>query len=404
IADLHIHSKFSRSTSQNMNLQEIERFAIMKGLSIIGTGDFTHPLWMKEIKTCLKPKSGTVLYAIKSEKKAKIKFIMTAEVSTFFEHSQKKRKVHHVIVSPSIEIAYQITDKLGKFGKLSADGRPILKISGAELIEEIMETSNDNMIFPAHIWTPWYGIFGSKSGFDMVEECYGDKYDKIFALETGLSSDPIMNWRIKALDRFTLLSNSDSHSAYPLRLGREATVFDLRNVTYKEIIDSIKKKDLQKFRFTIETNPSYGKYHWTGHRKCHISMSPKQAILSENICPECQHPMTLGVEQRIEELAYRPAGYRPQKVQDFIYLLPLSEIISAVIGIKQLIHPSIWRLYNLLIEKFGNEYIVLLDATKEQLKKATNPLLANAIIKVRNNQIKISPEYDGEYGKIENLV
>ena len=167
---------------------------------------------------------------------------MTTEISPFFEHSQKKRKVHQVIVSPSIEIAYQITDKLGKFGKLSADGRPILKISGAELIEEIMETSNDNMIFPAHVWTPWYGIFGSKSGFDMVEECYGDKSDKIFALETGLSSDPIMNWRIKALDRFTLLSNSDSHSAYPWRLGREANVFDLRNVTYKEIIDSQKER------------------------------------------------------------------------------------------------------------------------------------------------------------------
>ncbi|MEM3381366.1 MAG: endonuclease Q family protein [Candidatus Bathyarchaeia archaeon] len=400
IADLHIHSRFSRATSQTMNLIEIERFAQVKGLSVVGCGDFTHPLWIREIKKILEPIGDAGLYKISSNE-PKVAFMISGEVCTIFESMGKIKKIHHIILSPSIEVAEQISDRLVKFGDLTVDGRPILKMTAAELVEEVLETSIENMIFPAHAWTPWFSIFGANSGFDSVEECYGDKADKIHAIETGLSSDPKMNWRVSKLDRYTLVSNSDSHSAWPWRMGREANVFDLQRLNYREIIDAIRSRDSERFKFTIETDPAYGKYHWTGHRECGISMPPSQAILHNNICPKCKRPMAKGVEQRVEELADRPPDYRPAGVPDYVYLLPLSEIIASVIGVDQPSNPKVWNIYNDLVSRFGDEYTILLDVSKETLIEAAGHEISDAILAVRSNRVRVIPGYDGVYGRIE---
>ncbi|MEM2943031.1 MAG: endonuclease Q family protein, partial [Candidatus Bathyarchaeia archaeon] len=354
IADLHIHSRFSRATSQSMNLEEIDRYAQIKGLSVVGTGDFTHPLWMSELKTKLEMVDEGGLYALRSGSR-RVNFMMTAEVSTIFEFQGKTRKVHHVILSPSIEVAEQISDRLRKFGDLTADGRPTLKVTPPELVDLVMEASSANLIFPAHAWTPWFSVLAANFGFDNVEDCYRDASDKIFALETGLSSDPRMNWRLSRLDRYTLISNSDSHSAWPWRIGREANVFELRKVTFNEITDAIRKKDSGRLRFTIETDPAYGKYHWTGHRNCGVSMPPREAIAVKNICPKCHRPLTRGVEQRVEELSDRPEGYRPQGVPGFVCLLPLSELIAAALNVEQLSSPRVWQVTNRLVSQFGSE-------------------------------------------------
>jgi len=400
IADLHVHSRFSRATSQSMNLAEMERYAQIKGLSVVGSGDFTHPLWMRELKGELKPLEDTGLY-IRASNNPNISFMITAEVSTIFDQEGKTRKVHHVILSPSIEVAEQVSDRLKKYGDLSVDGRPILDASAPELVGEILETSGENFVFPAHAWTPWFSVLAADAGFDSLEECYGDTSRKIFALETGLSSDPKMNWRVSKLDRYALVSNSDSHSAWPWRLGREANVFELERPTFREITDAIRSKDARRFRFTIETDPSYGKYHWTGHRNCGVSMPPQKAISSKNLCPKCRRPLTKGVEQRVEELADRPAGYRPEGVPSFIHLLPLSEIIASVIGVEQPSSPKVWRLYNDLVMRFGSEYSVLLDATRESLSEVVDPGLSEAIIRVREDRVRVVPGYDGVYGRIE---
>lgn len=402
IADLHIHSRFSRATSENMNLAEIERFAQIKGLSLVGCGDFTHPSWMRELKSQLRPIEDTGLYMLSSNS-PRVSFMITAEFSTIFDYNGRSKKVHHVVLSPSIEVAEQIVDSLKEHGDLSTDGRPILDMSAAELVEKIMATSSDNLIFPAHAWTPWFSVLGADSGFDSVEECYGDTSDKIFALETGLSSDPQMNWRVSKLDRYALVSNSDSHSAWPWRIGREANVFDLLGLSFREITDAIRKKDGGRFKCTIETNPAYGKYHWTGHRNCGVSMSPRQAISSGNICPKCRRPLTKGVEQRVEELADRPPGHQPKDVPGFVYLLPLSEVIAAVEGVEQPSSSKVWQIYNRLVMKFGNEYSVLLDSTREMLNDVVDSNVAEAIIRVRENKVRVVPGYDGVYGRIEIL-
>ncbi|MBS7622465.1 DNA helicase UvrD [Candidatus Bathyarchaeota archaeon] len=400
IADLHIHSRFSRATSQSMNLEEIDRYAQIKGLSVVGTGDFTHPLWMSELKTKLEMLDETGLYVLRSGSR-RVNFMMTAEISTIFEFLGKTRKVHHVVLSPSMEVAEQISDRLKRFGDLSADGRPTLNVSASELVDEVMGTSSENLIFPAHAWTPWFSVLAANFGFDSVEECYGDASEKIFALETGLSSDPRMNWRLSRLDRYTLVSNSDSHSAWPWRIGREANVFELDNASFNEITDAVRKKDSSRLRFTIETDPAYGKYHWTGHRNCGVSMPPRQAIAVKNICPKCHRPLTRGVEQRVEELSDRPEGYHPQGVPGFVSLLPLSELIAAVLNVEQPSSPRVWQIYNRLVSRFGSEYDVLLYSEPEALRGAAEDDLADAILRVRENRVKVIPGYDGVYGRIE---
>ncbi|MBS7604745.1 MAG: endonuclease Q family protein [Candidatus Bathyarchaeia archaeon] len=400
IADLHIHGKYSRATSASMNIREIARFAQIKGLGVVGTGDFTHPKWLQEIKSNLIMVDGAGLYKPVGMPDSRVFFMVTSEVSTVFTFAGETKRVHHVILAPSIEVAEQINDRLSNYGDLEADGRPTLNMSAAHLVEEVMEVSRDNVVFPAHAWTPWFSIFGAFSGFDRIEDCYQDMTKHIFALETGLSSDPPMNWRLSALDRFTLLSNSDSHSTWPWRIGREANLFDVERLTYWELIDAIKSKDPRRLRLTIETDPAYGKYHWSGHRACGVSLPPAEAIKLGNICPVCHKRLTKGVEQRVEELADRPRGFRPENVPGYIHLLPLSEVLTAVLGASSPDSQKVWSVYNTLISRFGNEYTVLMDAPFDEIVRLTNPIIAEAIIRVREGRVKVVPGYDGVYGQI----
>jgi uncharacterized protein (TIGR00375 family) len=401
IADLHIHSRYSRATSQRMSIDEIARFAKIKGLNLVGTGDFTHPKWLREIQETLVPEPNTDLYKVASKVDSPVRFMLTTEVCTIFNFENKVKKVHHVILTPSVETAVQINDALNRYGDLGADGRPLLNMTAPHLVEEVMASSSENMVFPAHVWTPWFSVFGAFSGFDSIEECYQDMTKHIHALETGLSSDPPMNWRLSRLDKFTLLSNSDCHSFWPWRIGREANVFELERMSYREVVDAVCSKDPARFKFTIETNPAYGKYHWTGHRKCNVSLSPQEAQKFGNICPVCRRKLTKGVEQRVEELADRPANFKPNNTPGFMRLLPLSEIIAAVLGVDSPSTQAVWKIYNLLVGKFRDEYTVLIDASKDALTEVVDAPIADAVLRVRTGSVHVVPGYDGVYGKLD---
>lgn len=400
IADLHIHSRFSRATSQKMNIDEITRFAQIKGLNLVGTGDFTHPKWLEELKEKLVEIPDTNLYGYAKNPNSSVHYMITNEVSTIFTFENEVKKIHHVILTPSLETAVQINERLAHYGNLAADGRPTLDMNAPQLVEEVMEVSKNNVVIPAHAWTPWFSIFGAFSGFNRVEDCYQDMTKHIFALETGLSSDPPMNWRLSTLDKYALVSNSDSHSCWPWRIGREANVFESEELTYTTVVNAIRKKDRQRFKFTIETNPAYGKYHWTGHRNCNISLSPQEAIKFGNRCPVCRRRLTKGVEQRIEELADRPMGFKPEGAIGYLHLLPLSEIIATVLGASYPSTKRVWDAYNRLIKEFNNEYNVLIDAPEEEMIKIVNSKIAEAIIRVREGKVKVIPGYDGVYGRL----
>jgi len=400
VADLHIHSRFSRATSQKMTVTEITRFARIKGLTLVGTGDFTHPKWFNELSEELTEVSGTSLYGSKKHPESPLRYMITVEVCTIFNFDEKTKKIHHVIFTPSLETATQINDRLKRYGSLSVDGRPTLDMTAPQLVEEVMQVSDENEVVPAHVWTPWFSLFGAFSGFDRIEDCYQDMTKHIHALETGLSSDPPMNWRLSALDRFTLVSNSDCHSHWPWRIGREANVFELEQLTYREVVDAIRKKDPKRFKYTIETNPAYGKYHWTGHRNCNVSLPPKEAKKYGNHCPVCGRRLTRGVDQRIEELADRPADYTPENPIGYKRLLPLSEIIRAVLGVSYPGAKKVWSIYNPLIAKFGDEYTVLMDAPKQEMEKIVDSRIAEAIVRVREEKARVIPGYDGVYGQL----
>lgn len=394
IADFHLHSKYSRATSQNMSIEGLSRGAKVKGLQLLGTGDFTIKPWLDNLKQKLEAVEGTGLFTYND-----VFFVLTTEVSTIFTFEGQTKKIHHIIYAPSFEVVEQINENLSKYGNLRTDGRPMLTVSAPELVENMMKISKEIVITSAHIWTPWFSLFGSKSGFDRIEDCYQDQTKNIFSLETGLSSDPAMNWRLSALDRFTLVSNSDSHSPYPWRLGREANAFDLKKVTYQEVFNAIKDKDSKRFLFTIEVEPSYGKYHFDGHRNCGISLTPAEAEKFNNICPKCGRRLTVGVLHRVEELADRPEGFVPRDAIPFKSLLPLYEIISYVTGTNELYSKKVIAEQDKIIEKFGNEFNVLLNAPKEELMKVTSEEIAEAIIKVREGKIKFIAGYDGVYGR-----
>ena len=400
IADFHIHSRFSRATSEKMNIQEITRFARIKGLNLVGTGDFTHPRWLEELKRELVEASNSSLYRPTKDPESKVYYMITGEIATIFTFEGEIKKIHHVILTPSFETAAQINDRLARHGNLSSDGRPTLEMSAPQLVEEIMQISNENVVIPAHAWTPWFSLFGAFSGFNRIQDCYQDTTKYIPALETGLSSDPPMNWRLSSLDQFALVSNSDSHSYWPWRIGREANVFELKQLTYNEVVDAIRKKDPTRFRFTIETDPAYGKYHWTGHRNCKVSLSPLEAIQVGNRCPICKRRLTKGVEQRVEELADRAAGFRPENAIGYMHLLPLSEIIATVLGVTYPSVQKVWEIYNALVSRFGDEYTVLIDASMEEMSKIVEFKIADAIVRVREEKVKVTPGYDGVYGQL----
>lgn len=400
ITDLHIHSRFSRATSEKMTIGEIARFAQIKGLNVVGTGDFTHPRWLSELKQELTEIPNTNLYRIARQPTSVVHFMTTGEVATIFNHDEEIKKIHHLILTPNLETAAQINDRLSRYSNLSSDGRPLLDMTAPQLVEEVMQVNNENVVIPAHAWTPWFSLFGAFSGFNRIEDCYQDTTKYITALETGLSSDPPMNWRLSSLDKFTLVSNSDSHSHWPWRMGREANVFELESPTYNGIIETIRKKDSKRFLYTIETDPAYGKYHWTGHRNCKVSFSPLEATKFGNVCPVCRRKLTKGVEQRVEELADRPVGFKPPKTVDYRHLLPLSEIITTVLGASYPSVQKVWEIYNALIAKFGDEYTVLIDAKLEEMLKVVDPQVAEAIIRVREEKVKVTPGYDGVYGQL----
>jgi uncharacterized protein (TIGR00375 family) len=394
IADLHMHGKYSRATSIHLTIPNLTKFARIKGLSLMGTGDFTHPLWLEELKKGLTEDGTGIL-----KDKDGFGFILSGEISSIYSQGGKVRRVHNIVLARSFEVAEQINEALTKRKvNLRSDGRPICGIPCPELVEIILGADKEAEVIPAHAWTPWFSVFGSESGFDDIQDCYKDQTRHIHALETGLSSDPAMNWRLSSLDKYTLLSNSDSHSFWPWRIGREANVFELNSLTYKDLLSAIREKDPRRFLHTVETSPSYGKYHFDGHRACQVSLSPEEARKLGNVCPVCKRPLTIGVLHRVEELADRPEGYVPKHAIPFKSLIPLTEIIGGQMGIDQLYSKKVWAVYNSLIKAFGSEFAVLLEADLQGLSKVVDQKLAKAIVDVRGGKVEIRPGYDGVYG------
>ena len=395
IADFHIHSKYSRACSENLTLENIDLYANKKGLDILGTGDMTHPKWFNEIKNKLKEKEGEKgIYELKEN--PHVRFVLSTELALVFEKDKKIRKIHIVVLAPSIEVLEKINNELSRYSNLAIDGRPTLNISGAEIIDLFKSISNDIFVFPAHAWTPWFGVFGSKSGFDSLKEAFDERYKEIYAIETGLSSDPPMNWRISSLDDIALISNSDAHSLE--NLGREANMFDLEKISYINIISSIKNKT---FYGTLEYYPEEGKYHFDGHRNCNVELAPKDAIKMNNICPICKKPLTLGVLHRIEDLADRDVGYIPKNAKPFKHIIPLLELISYVLN-KNKYSKVVRDSYNYLITQYKNEINLLLNADLDSIK-SFNEDLAKALYNIRNDKVNVIPGYDGVFGRIDPL-
>lgn len=391
ISDLHIHSRFSRACSRDINIENLEKYARIKGVNLLGTGDFTHPEWIKEIKSKLAAGDDGILRT-----KTGFPFIMQTEISLIYTAAKKGRRIHYVILAPGLESAMQITDELGRRGRLDYDGRPIFGFDSKELIDITQNVSKKTVVIPAHAWTPYFGIFGSKTGFDSVEECFGEKSKYIYALETGMSSDPRMNWRLSSLDKYNLVSFSDLHSFWPWRIGREATIFEC-GLGYDSIFDAIKTGN--GLWGTVEVKPDYGRYHYDGHAACKVRMSPEETKKHKGICPVCGKPLTIGVLSRVEELADRPDGYKPEGAKEFWTLLPLSEIIKAVLGTAQIASKQVWAEYYKLVNAFGCEFAVLMDASREKIEELSGKAIANAVIKNREDKIKVLPGYDGEYGE-----
>jgi uncharacterized protein (TIGR00375 family) len=390
IADLHIHSKYSRACSTSLDIPNLEKYARIKGVDLLGTGDFTHPKWIQDLKSNLKDQGNGVF-----KTKSGFDFVLQSEISLIYSQGGKGRRVHCIVLAPSFDVVSQITEALGKRGRLDYDGRPIFNIPCPEFIEMMMGISKDIEVIPAHVWTPWFSIFGSNSGFDSFKDCFQDKVNHVHALETGLSSDPSMNWRLSQLDNISILSFSDSHSFWPWRLGREATLFDF-DLSYKNLIKAIRTGE--GLSSTVEVDPNFGKYHLTGHRLCNVRLTPKESLQHDNICPKCGRPLTVGVLQRVEELADRPDGFRPKDAKPFYSVIPLSEVLASLLD-RAVSTKVVWQEYNKLIDGFKSEFNVLLSAPLEDLKKVTDERIAEVIIRNRNHEIEISPGYDGVYGE-----
>ena len=389
ISDLQVHSRFSRATSKDTTLGNLEKYARIKGIDLLGTGDFTHPQWLKELKSELSEDGSGILTS-----KTGFKFLLQGEISNIYTQGGKGRRIHNLLFAKSLEVVEQINAALLKKGRLDYDGRPMFGFSCVELVGMMKSIDKDIEIIPAHIWTPWFGLLGSKSGFDSVEDCFMDQAKHIHAIETGLSSDPAMNWRVSSLDKYTLVSNSDAHSFWPWRLGRECTVFDIK-WSYDELIRALHtKKGLVE---TIEVDPNYGKYHYDGHRACNVVQSPSLTRKSKGICPVCKKELTIGVQYRVDELANRPEGYTPKNAIPFRDLIPLSEIISLVIG-SPVASKKTWEIFTPLVKRFGSEFFVMLDAEEKELARVAGEDVASAIMQTRRQEVSIDPGYDGVYG------
>jgi len=410
ITDLHIHSKYSRATSPNLNLEEIYKWGKIKGINIIGTGDFTHPLWLKEIKEKLEP-AEEGLFILKDEISKKIddelplkvknnlmRFVLTVEISNIYKRHEKVRKVHNVLVVPNLKTAEKINLKLSKIGNLRSDGRPILGLNSEDLLKITLNANENSLFIPAHIWTPWFAMFGSKSGFDSIYEAFGENEKYIYAVETGLSSDPFMNWRIKDLNNRTLVSHSDAHSAQ--KLGREANIIQLNKLNYNEIANAIKTND-DRFVGTIEFFPEEGKYHNDGHRDCNISLTPEKSKILNNICPKCGKELTIGVLNRVSALTNQSENFKPKKHKKVEYIIPLQEVVCEIEKVKSQNSQKAKNAYFNLINNLGDEFEILRNTPLNKIEKVAGQEYKNAISKIRNQDVFVEAGYDGVFGKVK---
>jgi len=397
IADLHVHSRYSRATSADMEVETLARWAALKGIKLLGTGDFTHPTYFAELSARLEPAEEGLFRVKKGE--SSTRFMLTGEVSNIYHQGGRLRKIHTLIFARSLQDVERLNGKLQRYGKLSSDGRPILTFSAKELVKMVLDVSPSFILIPAHAWTPWFSVFGANSGFDSLEECFEETVGSIFAIETGLSSDPQMNWRLSKLDRIALISNSDAHS--PSRIGREANVLDCE-LSYSEIRDVVKKRDGKRFLFTIEFFPEEGKYHYDGHRKCGVLFSPAESRKHSNVCPVCKRSLTVGVCHRVEELADRELGFVPEGAIPARHMVPLEEIIAEALGVAPGA-TSVEREYMRIVQTFGSEFEVLLDRSLEELSRYVPKNIVEGIRRVREGKVKIVPGHDGVFGKINIL-
>lgn len=398
ITDLHFHSKYSRAVSKDMNLEFTSEWAVKKGLDVITTADFTYPVWFSEIKEKLK-KDENGLYQLKNKKTSSF-FMLTTEISCIYSKGGKTRRIHLVVIAPDLIAAEKINVQLGWIGNLKSDGRPILGLDAKELVKIVLDASSECLVIPAHIWTPWFSLFGSESGFDYLEECFEEMTPYIYAAETGLSSDPAMNWRLSQLDRLSIVSFSDAHSL--ANLGREATAFELEGLTYQNIIKAIRQQDGEKNKitYTIEFFPEEGRYHWDGHRLCNVRLSPTETKKCKGICPKCKKPLTIGVLNRVDKLADRPEGFKPENRPAYKSLVPLQEIIAEALG-KGKNTKTVQTEYDKLIKSGQNEFNVLINIPIDELTKMTEPAIAEGIKRVRKGKITALAGYDGVYGTVK---
>jgi len=402
IADLHIHSKYSRACSAELTLENIAKWCQIKGLNLISTGDFTHPAWFKGIEEYLEEDdTGFLKLKGRSLKDLKVKFILGTEVSCIYSQGGKTRRIHLCLFFPNLESVKKFNQHLEGAGKnLKSDGRPILGMSAKEILQIMKEISSRSVMIPAHAWTPWFSVFGSKSGFDSLAECFEELTPEIFAIETGLSSDPAMNWHWSDLDKIALVSNSDAHSLP--NLGREANVFnlDIQTTNYDELFKVIKEKDKTKFLKTIEFYPEEGMYHYDGHRACGVSLTPQQTKKNKGLCPVCKKPLTIGVLNRVEELSDRGEGFVPVGAIPFVSLVELDKIIAEAFGIKTRSSRAVQAEYDKLIKYGSSEFNVLLNLSYAELEKITLPEVVEGIRRVREKELTIEPGFDGQYGRV----
>ena len=403
IADLHIHSRFSMATSKEGTPENLDFWARKKGISLIGTGDFTHPVWREELKERL-VSEGNGLYRLRDEYVKEesrkfpgegTRFVVSGEISSIYKKNGKTRKVHNVILLPSLEAADAMAQRLEKIGNIHSDGRPILGLDSHDLLEMMLDVCPEGILIPAHIWTPHFSVLGAKSGFDSVEECFEELAPYIHALETGLSSDPAMNWRISKLDRYQLVSNSDAHS--PSKLGREANLLDI-DCSYEGFYRAIQTGE--GLEGTVEFFPEEGKYHFDGHRKCGVSLSPVEAERLGGICPVCGKKLTMGVDHRVEQLADRAEGFVKKDGKKYESLVPLPEVISACMGYSTA-SKKVQGCFEQMIQTLGTEFDILRNVPSEDIKSCAGERIAEGIENVRTGNVKRIPGYDGEYGKIE---
>lgn len=406
-ADLHLHSHYSRATSKQLNLEYLSQWAQFKGITVVGTGDFVHPGWLNELREKLEP-AEPGLFRLKKDYQSKtqaevpkacageVRFLLTAEISNIYKRLGKVRKIHNVVFAPSFEAALKIQARLETIGNIRSDGRPILGLDSRDLLDIVLHSDPVAFLIPAHIWTPWFAVLGSKGGFDSIDDCFADLTPHIFAVETGLSSDPTMNWRLKQLDRFVLVSNSDAHS--PPKLAREANLFDTE-LSYPAMYRAWKDYDDKGFLGTIEFFPEEGKYHYDGHRTCRTRLHPRETAQHEGNCPVCGKPVTVGVMARVEALADRPEGEKSPRWRPYTNLIPLPEVIAEAHG-KKAGTKSVDQVFIRMLKQLGNELYILQDASIEDITKYAGPVVAEGIRRMRSGEVKIAAGYDGEYGTI----